>query len=276
MSSKSISLPADIMIALVRYFDAKSWAKMAQVSSTWKKVAYRSSLWANMYWKPKPAYRSLFINTNEIPNNAKHIGEPTSLCFQAWLQTIFQTKTYSNFSKQFLYETKPEKKINYLYQYWQKQKPCVHINHHVWTDMFRGRNQLNSLEETEILRVYLRIIDPEDYETNTYRKYLKERIGECVVTRTYPQAQANQLNMLESSGILQTIHKKIISQDKQFEDAIMKRSEQVLEPYAKSLAAISLHGKVEFSNNDSQYKRTKIQMLDSVAFSVNSEQVNTL
>ena len=93
------TLNADVMRMILPYFDGVVWAKLAQVSKTWQQLAYRPSVWINLAWKPKLTAHTLFLKKHEIPQNARHMGEPTKLCYQAWLQHTIRTQNFQQFTR---------------------------------------------------------------------------------------------------------------------------------------------------------------------------------
>ena len=173
-------LHSDIMFLLVKYFDAQTWAKLAQVCTTWKKIAYRPSVWQNLEWRPKEAHRHLFLAKHEIPCNARHVGEPTKLCFLGWAQTIHISRIHNNLPRQILTEADPVKKMAALHRIWQKTKPCIHTGHHIWTDVFKGRAFLHDLTQAEVERLYYRLVEQHTSGTNAYHVYIDNRVAEAI------------------------------------------------------------------------------------------------
>ena len=269
------SLPADVMEHMLPYFDAVTWAKMAQVSKTWNQIAYRPSVWAQLEWKPTRASHPLFLKKDEIPKNARHIGEPTKLCFQAWAQHISTNKVYHNFNKQFVHSTNKEGRLQYLYSYWSMHKPCIHTRHHVWTDVFKARAHLNCLSQSDILRLYVRIMDDPGH-INPYRSFIENRIHECSMGQQAQQpepepgagAGAGTGEEPGPTDLIGGLLKKILKTEQDLEEVIRRSSEKALQPYIESRAALSRRGEVEFNANGRRYNAKRTEMLDSAAFSV--------
>ena len=261
------SLNSDCMRHLIQYFDAQTWAKMATVSKTWKQLAYRPSVWANLAWRPTTASHSLFFKKNEIPTNARHIGPPNLLCFQSWLQHKISAHEYNCFTRQFIHSANPEEKIKHMFMYWSKHKPCIHANHHIWTDVFRGRQFLYDMTTSEVLRIYIRVMDEPSSLINPYSEFLSVRIAECLWERP--------INWNIDDSLVE-LRKKIKGSEEKLESEVMKLTEKALLPYKQSKVALESRGQVEFNNNERQYNSRGTEMLDSVAFALDPEQTKTL
>lgn len=249
-------LNSDVMRLMLPYFDAQTWAKLAQVCTTWKKIAYRPSVWMTLEWKAKNAHQSLFLTRNEIPSNARHIGEPSKLCFQAWAQGTHQLP------REIVREVDPAKKLAAMYKLWSKHKTCVHVNHHVWTDVFRGRAYLQDLTNSDTCRLYLRLMDPLVNDANPYRSYLLHRVAECTALHD-PLPNP----VLPTTDLLGSIRVGIQQSHAAFRVALAEYRDLALANYLISIAGLSRHGSVEFSSNERQYNQRGYEMLDDVAFS---------
>ena len=154
-----ISLHSDIMYTLLPYFDAKSMATLAQVSTAWKTIVYRPSVWRSFLWRLKESHQIHFHNNLEIPSNARHIGEPTNLCFHTWFESRQYMGQQNDLPREF--HTAKDSKAMYSVakKVWEKnKKPCVHIDHHIWTDVFRGRLFLNTMNPSDVERISFRIM----------------------------------------------------------------------------------------------------------------------
>jgi hypothetical protein len=264
-------LNADVMYMLLKYFDAQTWAKLAQVCTTWKKIAYRPSVWQALEWKPKLQYEQLFLDIHQIPCNARHIGEPTHLCFQAWARNILSQDVYNQIPRQIVREPDPSKKRSALYTFWQTQKPCIHRDHHVWTDVLRCRGYLDNLRTTDIQRLYFRIVAEPNKNpiVNSYASYLTQRMIDCDVIFLHTSGREIPIEDIteQSTDLIRnlqiTIHKERYALQT-FAYATRSRSYEL---YNESINSIISHSMTEFIDNEHQYKRRWKEMLDEIAFS---------
>ena len=264
-------LNADVMHILLKYFDAQTWAKLAQVCTTWKKIAYRPSVWQALEWKPKPQYQILFLDTHQIPCNARHIGEPTQLCFQAWARYILSQEMYYQIPRQIVREPDPFKKRSALYTFWKTKKPCIHRDHHVWTDVLRCRGYIDNLSTAELQRLYFRVV-AEPYQNqsiNPYASYLTNRIIDCdafflyAIGREIPREDISE----QSNDIIHNLQTKMHNEQYMLQKLAHAARARTTEQYNQSVDYIIHHSTSEFIDNEDQCKRRWKEMLDDVALS---------
>jgi hypothetical protein len=210
----------------------------------------------NLEWKAKPAHQSLFLTRYEIPYNARHIGEPTKLCFQAWAQGTNQLP------REIVREVDSGKKLAAMYKLWSKRKTCVHVHHHIWTDVFCGRAYLQDLSSADVYRLYLRLMEPLASDVNPYRSYLINRVSECL-----PLQDPMPYPLFPTTDLVDSIRARIQQSRDSFRSALLDARESALANYRTSLACLSRHGSVEFNSNERQYNQRGYEMLDDVAFS---------
>ena len=270
-------LNADVMHLLLEYFDAQTWAKLAQVCTTWKALAYRPTVWQALEWKPRPGYEDLFLQ--KVPANARHIGEPTTLCFHAWANTTLFQEEFHRIPKQIVYETDPANKHSALERYWKThRKPCVHAHHHVWTDVLRARGHIQTMTKPELQRLYFRIVDdptPPTCETNPYRLFLLHQSQDCgnsvFLQWTCPLAHGNAHTTAHpkvwETDIVQNLRAKVVEEKCKLKDLGVKHRQASMQTYEQSMYALRTYTSNHFNNNAHQYKRRSKEMLDAVAFS---------
>jgi hypothetical protein len=257
-------IPGFVMDIVASYMNNEDLAKMAQVSKDWRNFVYRNSLWQYANWTPRTRYLDHFYDSNNIPSNARHIGMPTELCFLSWAaKQLYQ----SNLPRQILHEPDPKKFVEGVRHVWISMKrPCVHVHHHKWSDVFKGRAFLDDLTESEKQRVAFRILTfPTSPTMNAYRLWLETRALDCspfINPYMFSVGETSRTDLLEIIG---SRHRAMC---RARYDLLSAMREKVLANYntaAQSLARIS---KTEFDTNDRTYLRRKIDMLDSIAFVV--------
>lgn len=167
-------LPSEVVKQIIQYLSPVDLAKVAQVNKAWNQVVYSDTCWnVNKLWEIKPGSYDEFYSGIDIPAYARHIGEPTELCFYDWMlqsksiHVPFCVLEIANFD---LY-------IHYFKQLWIRQgKPCIHTTHHKWYDVYRGRAFLQLLDPLDQQRVFYKhcrfTIDREVVDTNSYRFWL--------------------------------------------------------------------------------------------------------
>ena len=257
-------LNVDIMRLLLDYFDAKTWAKLAQVCTTWRTIAYRPSVWQRLEWNPKTKYADLFYK--EPPRNARHIGEPGELCWHAWFETVIVCQERNaHIPRQIVHEPNPENKLRKLRELWLQTKPCIYPQHHIWTDVVKGRAHLETLSTSEIQRLYFRILEEPTKDTNAYYNYLTNRREEYITlivilprdVGTAPRSPDSVVQMLRSHH----------QADKQaLLDVETEGRDRIFVKYTTSCASLLRLGAREFTENENLYKRQWWQMLARVAF----------
>ena len=263
------SLHSDIMCLLLPYFDAMSLAKLSQVSKAWKQIVYRPSIWQPLVWKVKEKYKKDFYSQLDIPSNARHIGEPTQLCFHSWYESrLFNIRC--DFPREFNTIQEPAKRYSYAQKIWRmKRKPCVHIDHHIWTDVFRGRLFLNDMTDSEIERIRFRVMENPRTDTNAYRVWIDSQLESF--HRSVPNYEMNpRLLESQSDDPLERLRVKTYEQHLTSLRHLHTVRKSIIEPYNLSRQVLAKIGVVEFNNNENLYKKNMKPLLDAVAFEIPS------
>ena len=265
-------LHADIMRILLEYFDAQTWAKLAQVCTTWKALAYRPAVWQALEWKPRQGHEDILLDS--FPRNARHIGEPSTLCFHAWVNRILVQEDFRLLPKQIVYETDPVKKRNALQSYWSNhRKPCVHAHHHVWTDVLRARGYIQTMTKPELQRLYFRIVDdpPPTCDANPYRLFLQHRSQDCETYAVHtswicPLAHAGAHPTQSNPDVLQNLRQTILQEQCQLHDLCRTNRHRSMRAYERSADALRKYTPSHFHDNAQRYRRQWREMLDAVGF----------
>ena len=187
----TLTIPGHVMANIVSYMSFDDLAKMAQVSRAWQTYAYGSPLWHKANWEPQARGTNDFCDSNNIVPDARHIGIPTQLCFLSW--ALQQNRVSSD-----EHECDPVEYTDNLKREWlAKKRPCMHVTHHLWHDVFNGAimrrtntshhqwrdvfkacRTLRGLSQSESDRLESVLITYPKGEA-PYRAWLERRIAEC-------------------------------------------------------------------------------------------------
>jgi hypothetical protein len=181
-----MNLPTEIIPFIFHYLSPCDLAVVAQINKTWKDVVYSNNCWKNnviKLWKIKPDSILEFYHGLEIPSSARHIGEPTQICFIDWMNMLLRSKHYILIPFEVLESIDYKKYIQYFKQLWHKlNRPCIHATHHKWYDVYRGRQYLSTLSPSDQQRVFYRhcqfICRYETVEVNPYCFWLQTQISQ--------------------------------------------------------------------------------------------------
>ena len=257
-------IPGFVMNIVVSYMNNEDLAKMAQVSKDWRNFVYRNSVWQYANWTPRLRYLDHFYDSNNIPSNARHLGMPTELCFLSWAdKQLYQ----SNLPRQIFHEPDPVKFIHGLRKVWvSMRRPCVHVHHHKWSDVFKGRAFLDDLSESEKQRIAFRLLTfPTSPNMNAYRLWLETRALDCV---SFSSPHAYTIDEPNKTDLLDMISAKHKDMCRARYELLNSMREKVLRNYSVSTQSLTRISKSEFDANDRAYIGSKMIVLDSITFAI--------
>ena len=176
-------IPSELVPSIIQYLSPRDLAIAAQVNKAWHTVMYSNTCWkhmANKVWDIKPESTLEFYQGLEIPSHARHIGEPTEVCFVDWLSLIIRNKHYTSVPFSIL-DSDYKLYIQYFKQLWHKLRcPCIHTTHYKWYDVYRGRKYLSTMSSADQQRVFYRhckfTVQHEAVDTNPYCFWLNKHI----------------------------------------------------------------------------------------------------
>lgn len=247
------NLPNVLIKKIVDCLDPKGLAIVAQVSKELRTLVYRPSVWNELYWVP--LRQEFFYATGHLPSNARHIGEPTELCFLAWASYKLKPDNehyMENLPREIIHMSNTKQFMTVLKDYWNaNHRPCIHTRHHLWRDVLKHRSHLNDLTHDEVSRIYYRLVSnptPHD-STNQYRYWLETQLrllGSYEIMPILPVEQQDKDN-----DILQILTSKHASQKRARRIAYLKVREHIKQKYYDSYTSLARIGCREFATNES-------------------------
>ncbi len=256
-----ITLPGAAMRHIADFLDPVGKAKMAQTSRAWRTIAYRPSAWEKHLWVIPPHMSGPDVWLDSIPSNARHIGEPTKLCFVHWAHQVLARKV--SIPRQINYHTDAKQQLKALYVHWSENgRPCIHINHHQWTDVFRGRAWLPELSATDTQRIVRRLLRPFDprSSSNSYAKWIKMNVKAIL---PFPHREINLAEDVRSS-VLKSIMEKIHKKEAALRTVLGERWTAMIEALNAASAALARIGVETFEHNERACKKDDVW--DAAAF----------
>jgi hypothetical protein len=256
-----ISLPGAAMRHISDFLDPIGKAKMAQTSRAWRTIAYRPSTWEKHLWVIAPHNSGPDVWLDSIPTNARHIGEPTKLCFVHWAHQVLARKV--SVPRQINYHTDAKLQLKALYTYWcENGRPCIHINHHLWTDVFRGRAWLPDLSPADTQRIMQRLIRPYDPRslTNAYAKWVKMQVKAIL---PFPHREID-LSTDVRSAVLTSIMQKIHQKETALKTVLGERWTAMITALNAAGTALTRISSETFEHNERECMKDAIW--DAVAF----------
>lgn len=149
------------MTHIFQFLDPLGLGAMAQVSRKWRDLVYRNEAWLGFEFRMYVGAMDLFVESREIPVDARHIGEPTQYCFLSWLSSE------QKLLKRIAQETDPKAYVNAAYTYWKSlKKPCIHVVHYTPQHVMIARDHITSLEPRDQKRILYRSLAPLDTKTH--------------------------------------------------------------------------------------------------------------
>lgn len=177
-------LPSELVSSIIQYLSPHDIAIAAQVSKAWCNIMYSNTCWKHLViklWEMKPESTLEFYHGLEIPSHARHIGEPSEVCFVDWLSMIIRSKHYTSIPFSVLDATDYKVYVQYFKQLWHKlNRPCIHTTHYKWYDVYRGRQYLSTMSSADQQRVFYRhckfSVENVAMDTNPYCFWLSKHI----------------------------------------------------------------------------------------------------
>ncbi len=254
-----ITLPGTAMRHIADFLDPVGCAKMAQTSRAWRTIAYRPSAWEKHLWTPYATGPDLWLDA--IPSNARHLGQPTKLCFIHWVYHVLARQI--SLPRQLNYHTDSKKHIAELYVYWKTHgRPCIHLNHHQWADVFRGRAWLPELSDADTHRLIQRIIRTYDLRSsaNPYAKWIQMQI------KTPLSFQHREIDLERNvrSDVLSLLMHKIQEKESALQTILDERWGTIIESLRVADTALARVSKATFEQNERLCKKDEVW--DAAAF----------
>jgi len=254
-----ITLPATAMRHIADFLDPAGRAKMAQTSRAWRTIAYRPSAWEKHLWTPMAMGPDVWLDT--IPSNARHIGEPTKLCFVYWAHQVLARKVA--LPRQINYHTDAKQQLIALYNYWSTNgRPCIHKNHHQWADVFRGRAWLPDLSEADTHRLIQRVMRVYDTKSpaNPYAKWIAMQVKTPL---SFPHREID-LSVDVRSSVLKSIMEKIHQKETALEAVLTERWTAMITALNAAGTALARVSMTAFEHNERDCKKDDVW--DAAAF----------
>ena len=258
-------LPVPAMDVVFSYLDPVSMGKMAQVSTTWRDLVYRNEPWLRFEFVIRPEASALFVDSNEIPCDAHHIGEPTKYCFLGWAQ---QTRT-PGLPAALVQTADPKKYVERLYRYWiHLKKPCVHVTHHHAPYITNCAEIWKGLAERDKKRVTLRLATVLNYkDTNAYDAWLLAQRSHLSPSRIMTPNPAELTESQKQDPFLVVKYKtqKMICEREQL---LKDKCTALIEKLDSSRRAVSRRGKLYFEANERRFSANAESLWDASSFSL--------
>jgi hypothetical protein len=246
-----MALPSELTRRIVEYLSPSDYARVAQVNKSWRQVVYSNTCWdLNKLWDVKHESRSEFYSGLEIPRYARHLGEPTHLCFHDWLFHITKSRHFTYIPLCVLESDNFELYVKYLQKVWRRLGcPCIHTNHHKWYDVYRGRSYLTKLSHADQQRVFYRLAsftkDRKIVDTNSYRFWLVHHID---------KSHGFLINSSEilppSDHPVDIIHAHVKNREHRRLLYLNEFRETLLHQFRSSIQNLRIYGKKEFDKKD--------------------------
>ena len=256
-----ITLPGAAMRQIADFLDPVGKAKMAQTSRAWRTIAYRPIAWEKHLWVTAPHSSGPDVWLDSIPTNARHIGEPTKLCFVHWAHQVLARKV--SVPRQINYHTDAKQQLKALYAHWSENgRPCIHTNHHQWTDVFRGRAWLPDLGEADVQRIVQRLLRPYDPRatSNSYAKWITMQVKAIL---PFPHREMD-LSVDVRSVALTSIMQKIHQKEAALTTVLSERWTTMIVALNAASTALARVSKTSFEHNERECKKDEIW--DAAAF----------
>jgi hypothetical protein len=253
------SIPSEIVPDIFQYLSPHDLAIVAQVNKTWKHVVYSNTCWkpfCEKLWEIKRDSMFEFYHGLEIPAYARHMGEPSELCFADWLSFILQKQLYSTVPFCVLESSSYGHYLLHFKQVWRRMgRPCIHTTHHKWYDVFRGRKYLSAMSPSDQQRVFYRhckfTVQHEVMDTNPYCYWLQKHICRSI---PFTYSRVNPSDIPPKSTHPADI---IAAQQKTHENKriyyLNAYRQSVFERFETSIARLRVYGKTQFDKKALQW-----------------------
>jgi len=250
------------MSIVIGFLDAQGLAKLAQTCKAGHAIVYRTSLWTE--WRVNPGTEYLYFNVWDIPATARHHGEPNRLCFLEWAN-LRRSRPDGTLPRRIAFQTDPAKYYELLHAHWIKLgRPCVHVHHHKWVDVFKGVAFLK--DKTSLNRMYYRVVDSEPCMTNSYYDWMRQRLRLCPGTVWSVPATATATTTAAADPLL-ALEQQINQAEKDRYAYLFELRRTTLDKWINCMDRLAIRGKTLFDKNDRDYKKDPYKMLDAVTLS---------
>ena len=262
----SLFLPTGPMSIILSFLDAQGLAKLAQTCKAGRLIVYRTSAWTN--WRPRPGTEHHYFLPWDIPRSARHRGEPTTLCFYEWAN-VRRVHPDGSLPRHIACEMDPVAYYVALKSHWIRLgRPCVHLHHHHWIDVFKGRAFLAKKPPSEVQRIYYRVIDQVAPESNAYYEWLRSRLAPChhvswpatMAVPTYPEVHWDD-------PLLQ-ITKDVHEMERARYAHLRTLRLEALATWVRCADRVFVLGRHVFEANERAYKKDPDLYLDAIIFSM--------
>jgi hypothetical protein len=250
-----MALPSELTRRIVEYLSPSDLARVAQINTSWRKVVYSNACWnPNKLWDIKSGdSRHEFYSGLEIPSNARHLGQPTELCFHDWLSLIRKNKYHTSIPFCILESENHLKYIKYYKRLWISLGcPCIHTNHYKWYDVYKGRVYLHKLSPADQQRIFYKhckfIIERDVLDTNPYRFWLQKHI-ENSIGYTYARFDMSDIQP-RSEHPADIIEAKIKTREYKRLQYLSDCRQLIIQKFHTSIQNLRIYGKKEFEKKD--------------------------
>lgn len=247
-------IPSEIVPFIVEFLSPLDMAVVAQVNTSWRDVVYSNACWKRMtekIWEIKPDSSLEFYHGLEIPSRARHMGEPTELCFADWLFLLVRSNHHTSVPFCILESSDYKDYIHYFKQLWKTLRcPCVHTTHYKWYDVYKGRHYLAKMSPSDQQRVFYRhckfTTQYENIDTNPYCFWLKTHIRDSLVGYTYPRTDVADI-VPRSNHPADVILAKQKTHENRRLHTLFRHRQSIVEQFETSIAHLRCYGKQCFN-----------------------------
>jgi len=262
----TLFLPTGPMTVVLSFLDKQGLARMGQTCKAGRAIVYRTSSWSS--WKMKESAQDYYFSPCDIPSTAHHIGEPTPLCFYEWAN-MRRHHPDGTLSRSIASEPDATKYYQLLKAHWIKLgRPCAYVEHHIWTDVMKGRAYLKSLSKSQLTRIYFRVVDAESPSTNSYYNWVYRCVqGSLRSPWWLPEPPVAPT----SSDPLVLLSHSIKEMERSRYEHLYDLREQTLENWRVSVRALLRVGKSEFDANERAYKKDPYTLIEGITLCLPEE-----
>ena len=267
-SSQMTFLSEGPMSIVISFLDHPGLAKLAQTCKSAQAIVYRRSVWSE--WLPRPGCDQYYCVPGGIPKTARHVGQPTKLCFYEWAN-YRRVIPDGTLARRIAFEPDPERHYTLLEAHWRHIGcPCVHLHHHAWADVFKGRAFLEGKTSAEIQRIYLRVTTQTGGGgANPYWEWLHART-QLIPWAAWPVLrEPDALAPAAAEDPLLAISHSIATMEYERNVYLWNRKRETVEIWNRSMEALHrARGAAEFEANERAYKKDPWRFLSAIALSV--------
>ena len=254
------------MSIVISFLDRPGLAKFAQTCKTAQAIVYRTSVWRE--WRMRPGSDQYYCVPGGIPKTARHTGQPTKLCFYEWAN-YRRVIPDGTLPRRIAFEPDPARHFEMLEAHWRHIGcPCVHLHHHAWADVFKGRAFLEGKSPSEIQRIYLRVTHTGGTDgANPYYDWLQNRT-EAIPWAAWPVLRAPNAPAEGDDPLLALSH-SVATMEYERNLYLWNRKQASIAMWTRSMEALRrTRGTAEFDANERAYKKDPWRFLSAIALSV--------